>query len=66
MINHPPFAPQPATRQRELADVAYPHMKKRRDMLRANRICLNGQKHGTATHGVRCYACYLTHKGLRP
>jgi len=34
----------------------------RRQMLRAARLCINGGAHGPATHGVRCFACYQTHR----
>lgn len=26
-------------------------------------LCINGSKHGKATHGVRCKRCHKTHKG---
>ncbi len=36
--------------------------KTRRDDLRRATLCINGPLHGKATHGCRCYACYLAHK----
>lgn len=36
--------------------------KNRRDRLREQKLCLNGESHGPATHGCRCFACHETHK----
>lgn len=36
----------------------------RRTRLRALGLCLNGAKHGPATHGVLCAACRLAHSGV--
>ncbi len=34
----------------------------RRKHFRDAGVCINGEKHGPATHGVRCKTCYDTHK----
>ncbi len=36
--------------------------KLRRDERRAAGICINGNLHGKATHGVLCAACRATHR----
>lgn len=35
----------------------------RRDRLRAAGICINGERHGPATHGVLCARCRIVHSG---
>jgi hypothetical protein len=36
--------------------------RERRARLKAAGFCINGEKHGKATHGVLCAACRRTHK----
>lgn len=37
-------------------------MKRRRDGLRAARLCITASAHGPATHGCRCEACAIVHR----
>lgn len=37
----------------------------RRRELAAQKLCINGATHGSATHGVRCEDCHETHKESR-
>lgn len=39
--------------------------KERRDLLRGAGLCINGEKHGKATNGVRCEACAEKHRKTR-
>lgn len=36
--------------------------KARRDRLKSAGLCINGGKHGTATHGQLCLTCRLNHR----
>ncbi len=41
------------------------YAKTRRDRLRAAGLCINGDRHGKATHGVLCARCRIVHnRGL--
>jgi hypothetical protein len=48
-----------------LDNVRWPHAKRRRDKLKAEKVCINARSHGPATHGVRCEHCADVHKGTR-
>lgn len=39
------------------------YSKSRRDLLRAQKLCINGTSHGLATHGVLCERCRMVHRG---
>lgn len=36
--------------------------RERRKRFKDLGVCINGEKHGKATHGVRCESCDKTHK----
>lgn len=40
------------------------YAKKRRDELRAEKLCINGRAHGPSTHGDLCWPCRAVHRGL--
>jgi hypothetical protein len=45
----------------------YAHHRRKQERRRAHLkelgVCINGPTHGKATHGCRCKACYLVHRG---
>lgn len=38
----------------------------RRERLCRAGLCINGAKHGPATHGVHCENCWRVHRGMKP
>jgi hypothetical protein len=34
-----------------------------RNRMREQKLCINGEAHGKATHGCRCKRCYFVHRG---
>lgn len=45
-------------------EILHPTAKRRRDTLREEKLCINGRKHGPATHGDLCWPCRAVHRGL--